>query len=331
MPDVFTGLVVLGCFVLLFDAALGWVGKVAVMFALYWFCFSHYSHSALLLGMVGVFLVFFVVQKLRRRQVPYGLGRLALAAVPALLAILTYYNVNYQNGIGWRMTRSSHVFTMARLSETGLLAEYLHETCDEYHWSLCPYADSLPGNAADFIWSEQSPFKKTGYWEGSRPGYDSLLADFFSRPKFIRGYVKESAKAGFLQMLALSVGEGVTPYNESSSPYKFFARAMSEKVPAYVASKQFEREFSFGLENKLLKGTMALAIIVLVVCGIWKGRQLKGPLPWLVAVVVMGYVLNAILTGALANVYSRLQSRIAWLIPLAAALLVFELVRRWRK
>jgi hypothetical protein len=346
MPDIFTGLVVLGFFILLWDpegspmlgsgqagrgGEMKWIGRCAVGFVLYWFCFSHYSHAALLLVLVGLGLGYFLLQKLGRRQVSFGLGGLCWALVPAILAILTFYYVNYANGLGWRMTRSSHVFTMARLSETGLLADYLHETCAEKQWSLCPYADSLPGSAADFIWSDASPFKKTGYWEGSRPEYDSLLTDFFSRGKYLGAYLKESAKAGVQQVAALSVGEGVTPYNESSSPYKFFARAMPDKVPAYVASKQFEREFSFGLEKVVLQVTMVVSVVILLGFWILRGRQMGKGLAWFSIVAVVGYVVNAFLTGALANVYSRLQSRIAWVIPLAACFVVMEMIRRGRK
>ncbi len=229
------------------------------------------------------------------------------------------------------MTRSSHIFTMARLSETGLLRDYLHETCAEKQWPLCPYADSLPATAAEFIWEDDSPFKKTGYWENSREGYDSLLNDFFSRGKYLKGYAKEATKAGYAQMFALSVGEGITPYNESSSPYKFFERAKPEDVPAYLASKQFEREFSFEWEIKALWATMILSLLVILGILILKGRAISANLIWFAAISCLSYAANAVLTGALANVYSRLQSRIAWLIPLVACMLIVSLLRKPQK
>ncbi|HEX2901025.1 MAG TPA: hypothetical protein VHS96_15005, partial [Bacteroidia bacterium] len=328
MPDIFAGLVVLGFFVLLFDADLGWLGKGAVAIAMYIFCFSHYSHAALLLGLAGAMAAFALLQRLRRRKLSFGIDRIAWALVPALLAVLTFFSVNHVNGFGWRMTRSSHVFTMARLSETGLLRDYLHETCPEKQWPLCPYADSLPGTAAEFIWNDDSPFKRTGYWENSREGYDSLLTDFFRRGNFVKGYLKEACKAGYAQLFALSVGEGVTPYNESSSPYKFFERAMPDQIGPYLASEQFEREFSFEWEKKILWVTMAVS--VLLILGIWilGGRGLPSKWVWLSVIACAGYVMNAILTGALANVYSRLQSRVAWLIPLAVCLYVVSFLRK---
>jgi hypothetical protein len=328
MPDILTGLVALAFFLILFDRQAKWWGRLIYAFLAYWFCFAHYSHMALLLGLAGFAACAWGWQALRKRPKAFSGGRIGMAALPAVMALLSFYYVNHAHGYGWRMTRSAHVFTMARLSETGMLRDYLHETCAEQHWSLCPYADSLPATAAAFIWNDDSPFKKTGYWENSKPGYDSLLADFFNRGKYRIAYGKAAMKSGFAQLFELSVGEGVTPYNENSSPYKFFERAMPSKIPAYVASKQFERVFSFGWEKWLLWITMVVASVLLLGVGIVQRRQWTRPLRWFAVIAVLSYVANAVLTGALANVYARLQARIAWLIPLACCLL---LLAWWQK
>lgn len=158
-----------------------------------------------------------------------------------------------------------------------------------------------------------------------------MLNDFFSRSKYVKGYLKEATKAGYAQMFALSVGEGITPYNESSSPYKFFERAKPVDVPAYLASKQFEREFSFEWEIKALWATMILSLLVILGILIAKGRAISANLIWFAAISILSYAANAVLTGALANVYSRLQSRIAWLIPLVACMLIVSLLRKPQK
>jgi hypothetical protein len=220
---------------------------------------------------------------------------------------------------------------MAKLSESGMLKAYLDETCEEKHWRLCPFADSLPSSAAAFIWNNDSPFKKTGYWFDSRPEYDSLISDFFSRPKYLYWYTKDGARSTFEQLFALSVGEGLTPYNESSSPFKFFERAMPEKVPAYLDSVQFDRELSFEVESDVLKGLMLISALILLVPIFWRRKALGPQLKSLILIAIAGYVLNAAITGALANVYSRLQSRIAWIIPFVALLIIWELFQIQRQ
>jgi hypothetical protein len=330
MPDVFTGLVVLGFYLLLFDREMNWLGRWMVAIALYGFCFSHYSHVALLGGLVGGMGAIVLVQRLRRRAAPFPPGRLVWAAVPVVMAVLNFYWVNYSHGFGVRMTRSAHVFTMARLSETGLLADYLHETCAEQHWSLCPYMDALPSSAADFIWSDASPFKKTGYWEGARPGYDSLLADFFGRRAYLLRYLGVSAEAGLAQLLALSVGEGITPYNESSAPYQFLERRMLGKLPSYTSAIQFNRTFDFRIDKGILQVTMALSFIGLLGIGFVHRKTLAPEPMWFTVLAVSGYVANAFVTGAFANVYSRLQARIAWLIPLAFLVLLLRFLGQRR-
>ncbi len=331
MPDIFTGLVALTFFLLLFDDGARWWGRLGYAFLAYWFCFAHYSHTAILLLLVALGFGYWLLQAARRRRRPFLIGRLVWALLPGLLAMLSFYYVNSTNGFGWRMTRSAHVFTMARLSETGLLAQYLQETCADQHWALCPYADSLPTSAADFIWREDSPFKKTGFWEGSRPQYDSLLADFFGRSNYVKAYAKVAVQSGLAQLVELSVGEGITPYNESSSPYKFFERAMPAQIPAYVASKQFNQEFSFTWEKWLLYATMVLSSLLLVVGLLGYGRRLSREVTAFALVAILSYALNAFLTGALANVYARLQARIAWLLPLACCFVLVELWRSRRR
>lgn len=323
-------------FLILFDQQARWWGRLGYAGLAYAFCFAHYSHTALLLGLSGgaacLWLGLAGFRKLRRQTFvpPFAFWSLAWAIIPIGLTIFSYAYVNQANGLGWRITRSSHVFTMARLSETGLLQEYLHETCGYQQWSLCPYADSLPDNAAAFIWNDDSPFKKTGYWDNSRPQYDSLLADFFKRGHYLKQYLKVSLASGMQQLCELTVGDGLTPYNESSSPYKFFERAMPSQIPSYMASEQFARELQFGWERKLLDWTMILSPLLLLGALVWRGRRLPLHVWAWVLVAATSYVINAFVTGAFANVYARLQARIAWVIPLACCLVVVELIRQAR-
>lgn len=331
MPDVFTGMLVLVFYLLVFDAETNWFGRALLAFLAYVFCFSHYSHMALLIALSFGLFAWSIFLLLRKRKTVFPWSRFIWTLTPALLAVLSFYIVNYTNDLGWRMTRSSHVFTMAKLSESGMLKAYLNETCEEKYWRLCPYADSLPSSAAAFIWNNDSPFKKTGYWDQSRPEYDSLISDFFARPKFLFWYAKDGARSTIEQLFELSVGEGLTPYNENSSPYKFFERAMPSKIPAYLGSVQFDRELSFDTERKVLKALMVISFLTLLIPLFWRKNQFNKAMLYLSGVSVAGYVLNAAITGALANVYSRLQARIAWLIPFIAILILWEFWTQFRK
>lgn len=331
MPDIFTGLVGLGFFLVVFDDGLRWWGRLGLAGLLFVMGISHYSHPALLLGLIGALGLFGIVQWIRRRGFPNRFRRMGWVMLAAVGSVLFFYASNAANGFGWRMTRSAHVFTMARLSETGLLADYLHETCPEHHWSLCPYADSLPNSTAGFIWHDDSPFKKTGYWEASQPGYDSLLTDFFGRRKYLVGYLGECIKAGWWQLSALSVGEGLAPNDEHSSPYKFFERRMPDKLTAYRGSVQFNREISFRVDTWILWVTMALSGLGLIGLMVAFRRKISWNVMGFVIVCVLTYLINAVLTGALANVYARLQSRIAWLIVFALVLIFETIVGKKKK
>jgi hypothetical protein len=50
----------------------------------------------------------------------------------------------------------------------------------------------------------------------------------------------------------------------------------------------------------------------------------------LVAIVVPAVIANAFVTAVLSEVDSRYQSRVIWLVPLAAGLIALDLLSRWR-
>lgn len=58
----------------------------------------------------------------------------------------------------------------------------------------------------------------------------------------------------------------------------------------------------------------------------WSVVQAHPALERFIALVVVWYVLNAIITASLANVYDRLQSRVAWLLVLCAILVVSKAI-----
>ena len=75
--------------------------------------------------------------------------------------------------------------------------------------------------------------------------------------------------------------------------------------------------------NRLQYISLALSFLVLFFAG-WAGK-IKNNLRFFVFLVLLTWVVNAFVTGALANVFDRLQARVTWLLILPALLIVWKM------
>jgi hypothetical protein len=310
-------------FLLVFDATARWYERILWTVLTWGAAFMHYSHVSLGLALLGLLALFWGWQRWRKGRGKGEFLRLVWPAVGIVAAVASLFAVNVANGYGMRMTRASHVFLTGRMVACGLLGEYLDETCPEKDWQLCPYKDDLPISATAFIWNNNSPFKKTGYWKNSREEYSEMLSDMLSRPKYLVAFGLEGIEAGLEQVLHIRVGDGIAPYRDNSSPWKFLERRMPDKLAQYQASRQ-AAGIDFAWINAVQFLLFGASVIVLFFSlGAWK-EQMDRAFFQLFALIATGYFLNAFLTAALGNTYDRLQARMVWLVILLGMIAVFR-------
>ncbi|MEM7035439.1 MAG: hypothetical protein AAF570_00590 [Bacteroidota bacterium] len=330
MPDIFVAALPLAIFLFIADNKATLFHRILWAALVYLFCVTHYSHTLLDIALLGLMGLAMMVRYRKHRNWAVPPTRFLWPLVPAFLALLTFCLVNSSNGWGFRLTRSSHVFTMGKMVASGMLEDYLKETCETRPNVLCPYADELPNSAAKFIWSDRSPFKKTGYWKNSREPYNAILSDMLSRPKYILRYIWEGLKAGTQQLLQVDVGEGLSRYRKTSAPHKFFDRSWKAQLPAYLRSRQIAHGLDFEMINTANYLLFGFSVVFLFWIMGWRKDYISRERRFLITMVAMAFFLNAFLTGIFANVYSRLQGRVAWLIPLCALVVMWELYREKR-
>jgi hypothetical protein len=99
-------------------------------------------------------------------------------------------------------------------------------------------------------------------------------------------------------------------------------------LPRYLRTRQAQSRLPtifFTEVQQWVVLASALAIAALAPL-LWRWRRWR--ILGLVAVVVPAVVANAFLTAVLSEVDSRYQCRVVWLIPLAAGLIVLDLLNR---
>ncbi len=323
MPDVFTGLVALGVFLLLFGRRMGVLERCFLVVMLFFAIMAHLSHAWMVLLVI-------VVWAFAMRGQRYFM-RLRVQLVTALLlplvasGFIVAYNAGH--GYGAVLSPTSDLFLAGKLIESGAMRIHLDRTCRTDTAYLCAQRKELLENAAHYVWSEQAPTRMGNDLvtssERLRPVVRSLLAD----PYMWGVLVWKSFIATCSQLVHVEIGAGLSPYREESAPWWPMSAHYAHELPHYLASHQQRGGWDLSTINRV--NYVVLALSVLMIALAWPVRRRVRWHAFMFLMVGM-VVANAAITGALANVYDRLQARITWVVVLGALLLVADWNRHRR-
>lgn len=324
MPDVFAPVVVLALFLLgpgrgaLGAGETGWLVVLASVGIA-----AHLSHLPLAAAMVALALL----AGLPRRR---GIVDAAWVAVPVVAAVALLLVTNVV-GHG-RLALSPHgaTFMLARLQADGPAAEVIRDRCPDAGWYLCAFVDRLPMDANDFLWRPDSPVNR----------------DAAGQPRFLGGALV-SAEAGQIvsetlrahpvavmeavlrnalrQMVTVGVGDTLGPENLATALRPRIAEGFPPReLAAFDAGMQARGELAKAVAplNALQVAVLLLALPVLAWGG-WRAWRAGDAVALaFLGAILLGVVANAAATGGLSGVFPRYQARIAWLLPVAAMLLL---------
>jgi hypothetical protein len=327
MPDIFTAIGVLALgLVLLGRCRSSWerAGWLAVTFL------AELVHSSNLL----IFNIIVLLMGLVAWWAPVGgvaqlrPGRWALVLAVTLSGWVALPALHAALGGGFTIVRASPAFLMARLSESGVLERFLDRECNGPNsYSLCKYRSKLPNDAMGFMWSTDTPMQLGGGMEATRDEYRSIIGLVLRSPRYYPALAWTTVQATLRQLTHVNLGDGLGPYRENTAPY-WPMRSYPYELKTYMSSMQNHGQLGFGELNE----RAGLAYLLAVVVGLsglasravrrWLG---PGAASWL-TLVGTALVANAFATGAVANVYDRLQARVAWLLPFTVLVLVTELL-----
>jgi hypothetical protein len=316
MPDVLAPVLVLAVFLLGFgEGVLGpaerWtVGAVATFAAA-----AHLAHLPLAAALV---LVVWAVRPSARRPA-------LLAALPLLAAVGLLLVTNL--AVHGRPTLSPYgsVFALARLVADGPAARTVAARCPEAGWRLCPWAGRLPTDADAFLWRGDGPVwgAATGGPAALVPEARAILWETLRREPF--GVLRAGLANAWRQLRRAGLGDTLGPEHLEAT----VGRMLAEGFPPAE-----RRRFADSLQARgllppvaaslrpaqglvLLLGAAAALAIALPRAG-----RLSLPGRSLLLSVLVGVVVNAAVTGALSGPHDRYGARIAWLVPMAALLLL---------
>jgi hypothetical protein len=327
MPDVFTPVVILLSFVVVWAPEPGsrplWPVCALLAFAIA----THLSHiplaGVLLLVGLGARLATDPGVRCRRRGGPVVLRAAGPLAVALLLVIAPNWLVHRR----LVLSRSSSVFALGRLVGDGAAQRYLDRTCPVRRYALCAERDSLRADVDWFLWSATGPRARSA--AAMARGDSTLLRE---APLIVAGALRQewpailgrSMRATVAQLGTFGIHRGEHAFSAS------VAASMDRLGPgtarAYRASRQANGALPVLAATRLHYAAVGAALLALL----WSLPRLGGarnrPFRILVGTVALGLVVNAGVLASLSTVHPRYQSRVVWLVVMLSVVATLRVV-----
>lgn len=304
MPDLMAAAVLLYAAILVrrFDDLVLWqrlaLGAIAA-FAVA----AHYGHGPLAAGIIGIALLWRLVAR-----------RLTLAVVVAGVLPVMFSPVANLSASSVALDTPSVAplrlpILLARSIQDGPARWYLQEACPEAPLAFCEaFGENVPTNIPQFLWAEN--------------GIDSLSPELMDRiraeefrilARAFRAYPVEQTVSLFrnaaLQTVKIGLGQISLSTRLENGTWEGVSSPRASAVMA-----------SFDTIVPYATWAAAGGLVLLLIMG-----RLTRPELEILAILVLGYLLNALIFGGLSAPVDRYQSRIAWLFPAFAVIVLARL------
>jgi hypothetical protein len=320
MPDIFVAIMILAVSIyMVFPTSSK--EKVALLAISFISVLSHNSNFIVLTVFCLLFLLTSFFGARLRQQRP----KLLLLTSLAVLCWLTLCTTNWLGGLGFTTSRSTHVFVMGKLVESGVLKTYLDKACPVKNYRICNHKDNLPAVAWEFHWGETSPLQKEGGWDANRSEYNTIIRDIFSRPKYYPYIIYKSLDATARQLVQFNIdGSYALPwvkYDEQSQAYNAIAQHFPHELNLLKSSRINGKTLSIPFYDNVFAFVIVLSSILLMI----SLPSTQKPAFYRIALFLAIFILlNAFATAVLSSVNARFNARVIWLVPLINCIFLFR-------
>ena len=326
MPDFFTPIAVLSIFIILINKKISIPSLITLGITLIYSLITHFSH--LMLGTILIIIILIIKLIMKERLTVISFGKILLTGAIILSGWLILPTINYMIEKEFAISKGSHVFLMAHLVDTGILEKFLKENCNNEEYSdckLCQYKDSLPVDLATFIWTGNI-LENTGGWIGSEREYNKIISGTLKQPKYLLMNIYRSITYGFIQLTKNEIGQGLSAYNENSSPYYNINVYYYNEMNNYMNSRQNKWDGVNLKLDKLNSANLLLLILslfaVILILTSPLLRKINSITFFFLLFALAAIVINSFITAGLNSPCERFQARIVWLLPLAVILIL---------
>lgn len=318
LTDIFAGLSVLA-----FHAVLRHGDRVSSrerLALIVFIAFAVSTHSAAFAVLLGLVLLALAVSLIApglvpRRGAVHGLAALMLGA-----AMLLGANFAVSGRFAW--TPGGYGLAFARMLQDGIVTRYLDAHCPDPTLRLCPYRDSLPRSADDFLWDD-GVFNTLGRFAGLD---DEMRRIVLGSLRDYPGMQIETALIDTAHQLA-AVGTGYGIVNTIWHTYGIIGRYTPSVVPAMQAARQQRGHIGFSAVNAVNVPIALLAMALLPALAIYGFCEAEfADLGMLAATLTFAILGNAAFCAVISHWQDRYGSRLAWIAVLTVGLAAWRAI-----
>lgn len=315
MPDLFTPLMALTLYLMLFAPYSGWRAwmMAALLTAQITLHLSHIPIAAALIGLSGVILA-------RECGWRATAGRLTPAVAAWLVAVVGLCSVNLLATNSFRPTLQSDKFLVARVLDGKIGQPVLDRLCATEHWRLCKArafverpALALPGQ--DYLWATDSP--RAALEHGGPTAFRAEEGTFARR--VLRedpvGTLRLALSGWRDQLVRTRAADGMIAY----PPRMQVAKQIHDHFAHDGAAFDRSRQQRGTLQRLAVAPDRAIGLLVVLLTPfiVWSAIRRGDRRMAALAIVIPGTIIaNAAVCGILSGPADRYQSRVLWLLPL---------------
>lgn len=315
MADIFTPIMFLGLYILLFHRKKINIWeknylKVLVVFS----AMAHITNIYLGVGLV-IFSAFVVLiraedTKANFKTLGRGLGLLAFAATYVIGLNAYYFST-------WKLSPASSVFALANLIQNGTATLYLDQACATQKLKICKFAHAIPNSSDFFLWSRKSPLDKgLGSFRGFSNEAQFIVRDTIATyPKDVALHAFNDFKRTFVvHAPAKELNSSVARSSVRGVLRIFYGMNARD---TFFKTKQANDALPYQLLANIDNVVFPLSLVLVAFLSIFSLKNIRDNnslLPLFTIIFLLG---NNFLCALGSGVFDRYQARVSWLLVFA--------------
>lgn len=316
MPDILGPVQYLCIYLLVFAReTITRAERMTVLLIAWWAVASHTTHLMLAVGICALLLLVLRRQSMRLRL--RAIGEVAIIVLLAAAAHLVLHAYLYGEP---SLNGERPPFLMARVIADGPGRWYLEQHCEEVILTICDHVHDLPDNSDDFLWGADGIWQSADRATKKRLRQEEIRFVLATLRAYPRQQLSKSADNFWQQLTTF----GLWDLGPSDWVLEVFDRVLPGGRPRYLQSRQARNALPFEFFTSVQNWTIITSLVVIGVLAARLWRRSPPRLIGLSVVILSMVIANGFVTGVLAMVEDRFQSRVIWLLPLLAGVFVLE-------
>lgn len=318
LPDILGPVFYLGVYLIVFARqSLSRAEFVLLTVIMWWAVAAHGSHLVVALGLCALLTLLLIFHW---RIMDHRWRGVATAILVLMITAATQMALNDFLTGKPSLNGDWPPVLMARIIVDGPGREYLQAHCPEAKLAICEDAHNLPTTADDFLWSDD------GIWLSASEEKRAALQREEMRFVIatVRAYPLEEIKKSAANFGNQLVTLGLDDLGSNAWVLSEFDSVMPGQKPIYQQSRQIRDALPLGFFTSVQEWTVIASLIVIAAFIPYLWRRQPARILGLGIIIISAVVMNALVTGVLSGVETRYQSRVIWLLPLLAGLLLLN-------